>query len=60
MIILQAVEHLADTFILSSWSYIITMDGKVEVVYYYDLNLYEYHGRMITTEPVNNGLLVEN
>ena len=57
-IILQEVVHLPVSFNLISQSQIIDKDVKVEPVNHYGLNLYNRHGKLLTTAPQVDGLFV--
>jgi hypothetical protein len=57
-IILQEVVHLPGSFNLISQSQIMDKDITVEPVNHYGLNLYNRHGKLITTACQVNGLFV--
>jgi len=57
-IVLQEVVHLPGSFNLISHSQTMDKDVKVEPVNQYCLNLYNPHGKLITTAPRVNGLFV--
>jgi hypothetical protein len=57
-IILQEVVHLPGSFNLISQSQIMNRDVKVKAVNHYRLNLYNHQGKLITTAPEVNGLMV--